>query len=60
QKTDVLIDQGDAFREQGELQLGHGSAPIRREGVEIVNVANISESAAAVNRLCSIWKHLRP
>ena len=26
--------------------------------MEIVNVANISESAAAVNRLCSTWKHL--
>ncbi len=49
-KTDVLVDQGCAFRKQGDLELGHGGYPVQvrsernfRYHIEIRYVRNRTE-----------------
>ena len=47
----ILVDKGDAFRKQRELEDGNGQM---QRISKIRFPAIISESAAAVNRLCHI------
>ena len=50
-KTDILVDKGQALREDGELKLRHGNCPMR--GIwEIGFSAIISKSAAVANCPC--------